>query len=492
MNQIKQFFFGCMVVGLMTACSSEEELGQTNVPDNREWNSINFSLGVEQGTQAKTRTIGDLDEWGLPKASYPQGLGIYMHKYDYNDKIETSEIITLNEEGSNNNREAKFFYAIDEDRTKITLARYEGVTQSEAFEVSIGEYNTKDGDKTLPSKNCDMFFFASQKNIRDVPFPMAEENWYPKDYPDARDEFGDKLFCTDGYFFQWKDKEHTKLALYLLVRNANKATEIEEVKEIVDWNTKKLDLTMKRLTACISIRMVLIDHFDPKTGNIVSLDVTEKNALEKTNEAVREYVKAKHPDLEKDFANFNAENIFIRKKMFREYPSTYDWATGPSMMDRTDLYLCSLDYPSWVGAYTTYEHGKIDVKGLTATCDNEPFIPVDGQFIPGVQLLLFMGIGQRDPSAPNNQGGYYDRVVRYLIPFGEETTASNSFHATPNTRTYIYVGLTLENIVELYKKLQEEPEEAQYSSRFASVSEIVLSSNQLIMTSEPYTGQHTH
>lgn len=78
MNKMKQIIFGFMAVAFMAACSSGEELGQEPQIDNKEWKSISFSTGVEQGTTVNTRTIGDLDPNSLPKAAYPEGLGIFI------------------------------------------------------------------------------------------------------------------------------------------------------------------------------------------------------------------------------------------------------------------------------------------------------------------------------------------------------------------------------------------------------------------------------
>ena len=101
-------------------------------------------------------------------------------------------------------------------------------------------------------------------------------------------------------------------------------------------------------------------------------------------------------------------------------------------------------------------------------------------------MVLFLGYGQRDKS-DHVQGGTYDSLISLTIPFGNgRDTGSNPYHVTPNTRTYIYVGITLEDLFQLYKRLyiDETPENATRGE--SAISNYTISPKQLIVTSEPY------
>lgn len=476
MNKMKQIIFGFMAVAFMAACSSGEELGQEPQLDNKEWKSISFSTGVEQGTTVNTRTIGDLDPNSLPKAAYPEGLGIYMHQYDV-DKEKTSESIVINEEGSSNNRIAHFVYRIDASNNLVHLKKDED--SSEEIAVRIAAKQTGN----IYPENCDLFFFASRKEVDKIQFPKVENNLYENEYPDAREEFGDKLFSSEGYFFQWKEfgKE---LGLYYILSNDYEASHVSkfEIVEVPNWEKMQLDLSMKRLTVCVSIRLMLIKEYgEDKVESIYNENKDLESAVDATNVALRKYVKSKgySDEVIKSFETFDVRNICVRKKILQRFPIVYDWKSGLSTKERGNLYLCNLDYPSWIDKSISYENGKYHIYGLTATCDNEPFIPfrLEHGDLPNIPLTLFLGIGDYETSEVS-------KLVSYIINI-------NTLSLRTNTHTYLYVGFTLQDIVDLYLMLSGQEDLVKTRSA-SSMPEVILPSNRLFITSEPYTGQHAH
>lgn len=479
MNQMKQIIFGFMAVAFMAACSSGEELGQEPQLDNKEWKSISFSTGVEQGTTVNTRTIGDLDNNSLPKAAYPEGLGIYMHKHDVETE-KTSESIVINEEGSSNNRIAHFVYKIDDKNNMVYLKKDEN--NSEEIAVRIAAKQTGN----IYPKNCDLFFFASRKEVNNIEFPKVENNIYDNIYSDAREEFGDKLFSSEGYFFQWKEPGK-ELGLYYILSNDYEASDVSkfEIVEVPNWEKMQLDLSMKRLTVCVSVRLMLIKEYgEDKVVSIYNENKDVESAVDATNEALRKYVKSKgySDKVIKYFETFDVRNICVRKKILEHFPIVYDWKEGlpTSSKYRGNLYLCNLDYPSWIDQPISYENGSYHIYGLTATCDNEPFIPFrlsSPGGLPKIPLTLFLGIG-------NHETNEVDRLISYTIKI--ENLSLNA-----NTHTYLYVGLTLQEIVDLCLKLSEQKDLVKTRSA-SSMPEVILPSNRLFITSEPYTGQHAH
>lgn len=486
--------------GLFSACSSDDELVRdgdtTQVEDNIEWESLSLNMGVPEGSLAdgnafNTKAMGDLDpETELPRASYPNALPVYLCLYDSNTGT-VAESLKIREENASSSSTVKYQYHLNTADNQV-LMKSPSDKDEDAIKVGIKEYQ----EGMVTSDGADLFFFASHNEIKDIQFPNldASEVWGPYGTESCK-EFGDKLFSTDGYFFQWNDAEHSRAGLYLVVRNDYKGNEVKEIKEIDNWQDAEWDLNMKRMTACVSIRLMLIDHYNSE-GTIENIAGIEQNtdfidARNFTNKAVQDYIAA-HSELEQQYPGitagmegFNVENIFVLKKALEDFPCIYDWANGLQSSNaaaRKDLLLCNLDFPAWVDAMTFYEHGSSKIRALTATCDNEPFIPADGTFIPRVDLALYMGIGQRDPSDTEN-GGTFGNVARYVIPFGDTTTGSNSYHVTPNTHTYIYVGLTLENIVELYRYLVLN---RQTKSSTAEIPTITLSPNQIQTVVEPY------
>lgn len=490
MKSFKHILLGFSLIGMLAACSSEDNTMPNPIePETKQWNKIKFSMDVNQG-ENNSRTTGDLDENKLPRATYPKKLGIYMHRY--NNAVEG--LITLKEEGTENGG-AEFYYNVDKANNKVTLKKTP--ESAEELTVKIIDYNN--------NNDLDLFFFASQKQIKNVEFPKVTNNQYEDKFPDAREEFGDKLFCTDGYMFKWKDKEKKTLGLYLVKRQVYPDEEVKEIQEIENWQQENLNILMKRLTACVSIRLMIVDSFKTATGagnntvytNIEGMDSEDipfEEGVKKTNAAFKKYVSEKHPDLVDRTQDFDIRNLLVRKKVLTNFPTTFDWEDGLKRERGyyKSLYLCNLNYPSWVDDIIDFNSSQNEshIHALTATCSNEPFIATDGQTIPGVELVLFMGIGKRDV---NNkpQGGTYNKLCTLTIPFYKndlESSYATRFQVMPNTHTYFYIGISLENLVELYRILNNVPKPNAARS-ISDISNVTISPQQVFMTSEPYTSK---
>lgn len=79
---------------------------------------------------------------------------------------------------------------------------------------------------------------------------------------------------------------------------------------------------------------------------------------------------------------------------------------------------------------------------MTATCDNEPFIPFrlsSPGGLPNIPLTLFLGIGDYETSEVS-------KLVSYTINI-------SNLSLNANTHTYLYVGFALQDIVDLYLML---------------------------------------
>lgn len=455
MNKLRNIFLFCAVVGLITACSSEEEMMKKS-EENFEWQELGLSLGVEEGAKVESRAMGDLDDNDLPKAKYPQDLGIFLHTYSDN---KYGKVITLNK--LNENRDAKFFYRISDDKNTIIIKNNDG----ESISVGIEEYSPE-----FKSPK-DLFFFASQEAVSNVPFPELNDDWVKqvKEWKDgATQEFGDKLFATEGYYFQ--KKETGKIGLFYIIRSVDSPTEIKEIVEVKDWEEEQLELSMKRLTACVSVRLVIVDSF--KGGAYVNIsgidELTEFEAAADATNAALHQKYSEHSD-------FDIKNLLVWKKAFRNYPSIFDWEEGLyTGKPRKALCLCNLDFPSKIDAVVDYSHGSNLLHSVTATCDNEPFIPVgvnNGGGLPNISIDMFLSVGSND--------GYdeKDGTLQLNVPF------SNDLAITPNTHTYMYVVITLENLAEFLDKWKESHSS---NTRAAIQEKIVLNPEQLIITSEPY------
>ncbi len=519
MKKMKQLLFGLMTAGLVVACTSENGIMPDEeiippVEDNRDWQKMDYELDVQQGEGALTRTIGDLDENDLPPAKYPSKCGIYLHTYDSGAGDYGSSVITLREPkgddyiGSDDDNKISYYYCVDDTHSdtypngKVSFKRSLDGGDTEEVSVKIAEYSSEPWP-------LELFFFTSQPQIKEVPMPEVEDNWYPKLYPDATKEFGDKLFSSEGYFFGWKDEKHSKLGLFYIARNDYEATEIKEIREINNWTSTSLSVKMKRMTACVTIRMILVKRYT-ESGYVASIDEVEMDkfdeAITLTDKALQAYIdsvknepyfKEKYTigDVATAMKTFSVANILVRKKVFKNFPSKFDWEKGLVTRDRFSCYVCDLNYPSWIDNVARYEHGSNIITGLTSTCTNEPFLPASGDGLPRITLDLFMGIGERNSTSGDIQGGTYKKLTIYSIPF-DQSDSDAGYSVSPNTHTYIYVGITLENIIELYYHLfignLSGKEPATRSDNSDDIPCITLPSHQMIVTSEPYISEHTH
>lgn len=471
MNKLKRNLLFLAISGIMSACSSEP-VEEIITPDNdRDWQEVNFASGVEEGTEGEgtisTRAKDELGPGGVPAAKYPDDLAIYMHEYS-GGKL--GEVITICTEGEA--KSGRFKYSMDKNNNEIYLKSSKG--DSKYLTLKIEEPNT-----TQPTS---LFFFASQMSVSEVELPRLpeEDDWYSDKYPNATTEFGDRLFATDGYFFGWKDAKREQISLYLLVRTKDPEEIVENVKivEIEDWEDSTLALKMKRLTSCLSVRLTIVDKYN-SDGTIVSIpgvfrddsdpEGATQNAIQKTDEALKQYIEANKNEIGIEIdPEFSVENIFIRKKILTDFPAVFDWENGLTTEKEkvAPLYLCNLNYPAWMNSVTSYEHGDSYIQGLTSICDNEPFIPADGVRIENrMQLHLFMGISDADHN--------YDKLMIVKIPI-------DSYDVHPNKLHSLYIGFTLKNVVDFYKKFNAS------SPSTRSVEEFILSPDQISITSEPY------
>lgn len=294
-----------------------------------------------------------------------------------------------------------------------------------------------------------------------------EQNLYKDEYPDATMEYGDRLFVSCGYFFAWKDKNEGVVGLYYYVHNDYEGHEKDEIREVEQWQTKTLDIYMDRKTACLSVRLMIVDSFDNGNWkNIAGLEdgADGETAIKYTNEALNKYLEDNNEPYK-----FEVQDLFIRKKVLTEFPSVYTLDDGFDTRygDRLPMFVCNLDYPAWMKESADFQNGNVSLHGLTSICDSEPFIPADEKNLSGISLHLFMGFG-------NAEKEEYDKAVVMKVDF------DNGYAVSANTVTRMYILFTLKNVVEFYKYFTNSTP----STR--SVEEFTLSPEQVVFASEPY------
>lgn len=489
-NLIKKLLIGTMT-GLMVACSSES--GEVIVPGDEEtvtgtWRQIKFATTVESGTTGNitTRRVGELDEaTDLPRAYYPRQLGIYLHKYSSTGSgTLDNTVLTICKEDEQDNTTGLFSFSVSEDKTQVIL---KGVDEDEGKTLSfpIGEV----GAGQPPS---DLFFFTSKSEPQNMECPVLDENPYPNTYPGARGEFGDDLFATDGYFFVWKDETKTVLSLYYIMQNDyvwNFVTDIP-----MDGTTAQqpstLNMRMKRMTSCLSLRLIIVDSFN-SNGTINNIKdmaqgISFDDAVDLTNDALKKHIEDAG-DLELA-ETVDVRNIFVHGKVLDNFPIRYNWINGLVTDLRQPVVVCHLAYPAWVNQVTSYPHGSSYLTGLTSQCDSEPFVPADTKKIPSVSFDLFVGVGQRDTTILDEEGGgTYRYAVKLRVPFEGNDGRGNAYQVFPNTRTYMYVALTLDNVFTLYRKIADAETNAEPASTrsLETIEEITIPAEQVFMTSEP-------
>lgn len=463
MDKLRKFFLLTAMIGFITACSSEEEIIEPKPETNGIWQEVNFSLGVLEGTPVNSRAIGDLNGNGVPKAEYPQDLGLYMQKYAYaSKKGEFDEKVVKLYDENTEGKAATFSYYIDTNNNEVTIKGNSTDSDEASFKIKIRE-SVKD------VWEGDFFMFTSQKEAGPIQMPRLdpEENLYPNTYKDATMEYGDRLFVSCGYFFAWKDKTKGVVGLYYYLHNDYEGNEKDEIREVDQWQTKTLDISMDRKTACLSVRLMIVDSFNNGTWkNIAGLEdgnVDVETAIKCTNEALSKYMV----DNKKSY-EIKVQNLFIRKKVLTGLPSVYTFDNGFDIYsERLPMFVCNLDHPAWMKEFTDFQNGSIYLHGLTSICDSEPFIPTDEKGLPGISLDLFMGFG-------NAETEEYNKAVVMKVDF------ENQYAVSANTVTRMYIFFTLKNVVEFYEHFTA----ATPSTR--SVEEFTLSPEQVVFASEPY------
>lgn len=483
---IKTLLVGVIAL-LITSCTKDDFTPPEN---NGVWQKVNIRTSVEEGQEASisTKQIGELDPvLGVPSAHYPDKAGLYIHKRTWKEgedrALLTKDVITLREENATSSSIEDFEYQID---TAAGVVRLKQETSREAqMTLKIEEtYNI--------SQPQDVFCFNSVKEASEtIDFPELDpaDNLYPTRYPNATAEYGDKLFTSTHYFFAWTDDSKTQVNLCTIDLASAEKGETGTIQEIVkidkDWNTSSWKLSMQRLTTCFSARLIIVDKFEASTGEFTNITGIDKStefdkALEATNVALKKYIDENSLDI----SDYDAKNIFVRKKLLSNFSYQYNWIdglvpNGPRPTSRKPLYLCNLDYPAWINSVTSFQNGKNYLYGVTSICDSEPFIPTSAIDIPRVELHFFIGIGERDETEhpdEENPGGTYDKAIILKVPF-----ADSSYLIPANKLQSLYVILTVKNLVQLYQKLQ-----APAVNTRSSEIEMTLPAEQLIIASEPY------
>lgn len=466
MDKLRKFFLLTAMIGFITACSSEEEIIEPKPETNGIWQEVNFSLGVLEGTPVNSRAIGDLDANGLPKAEYPQELGLYMQKYVYSDtsgKGEFNEKVVKLYDENTESKAATFSYYIDTNKNEVTIKGNPTDSDEASFKIKIRE-SVKD------VWEGDFFMFTSQKEAGPIQMPRLdpEQNLYKDEYPDATMEYGDRLFVSCGYFFAWKDKHEGVVGLYYFMNNDYEGHEKDEIREVEQWQTKTLDIPMNRKTACLSVRLMIVDSFDNGNWkNIAGLEdgkADRETAIRCTNEALNKYLENNNKPYE-----FKVQDLFIRKKVLTGFPRLYTLDGGFDIRNggRSPMFVCNLDYPAWMKEFTDFQNGNKYLYGLTSICDSQPFIPADEKDLPRISLDLFMGFG-------NAETEEYNKAVVMKVNF------DNQYAVSANTLTRMYILFTLKNVVDFYEHFTA----ATPSTR--SVEEFTLSPEQVVFVSEPY------
>lgn len=492
MNKIKHYAWAFMAMAFMSACSSEDNILPDGLtpPEARDWQTVNFDMGVDKGSAVSTPTTraqGELDPQGLPKAQYPENLGLYILKFSSSTQ-QISAGIALNEEGSGY-ASTQFVFSVDKENNTVTLAK----TEDAAEQTTIAVEDYEDGNIPTVNNQREQFFFSSQREVENCVLPQLDDpdNWLHSD--NAYTETGDKLFGSEGYFFRWKDAEKTELGLYNIRAREEGSYTIEEVDQ---WQTSQLDVRMQRLTSCVSICLMLIDHCDDQGvhHNIEGMgaETSPEDADQLAQTALSSYIAANRGTLDDNYpgaaeqllaqlegGSFSFKNIFVWKKIFNNFPVEYNWNGGYNTTSgaQGDLFLCDLDYPSWLDATVNFRHGNNNIYAMTAECDNEPFIPAFGEIDNELSLTLFMGMGKYDPSIDIMEGKP-ERIVSARIPL-----TGNNYSVAPNTRTYIYVSFTLKNIVELYYNLYLRNNNVRAA---AAAPQMTLSGNQVKTVTKSY------
>ena len=443
----------------MSGCSSDNELingSESNfIESDVEWVSAKLAdVYVVEGDNSSDLTTRSADEVDPntknPKSALPDGIDMYIAFYQ--DGELQKDAIKLDTENG-----YSFNYKITPSATDGDIVTFESVVDDKKVSLPLSSF---------PKSR---FIFTSFDPKDGTEFSLkkleAGENLYDTDknqlFPDAYEEYHDRLFSSDGMIFE---KEG---ASYVVKSIGNQSSNAHPVKV---WE----DVKLSRMTACITLSTVIVEGFDGQNPvNIKGMDktTTAAEAIKITDDRLHELG---YPE------NLSVIDIFTHKKGLQNFPIHYDFIDGvrASLGDeRGNVYLCNLDYPAWMEEISDYQYGDGDkhiMYGVSSQCDNYPFFPVtEFNDVRNINLLLFMGF--RDKTSTSTK----QTVLAYRVPINSLTLQYNRNH-------YLYLALTVQNIVDMYKKFLEE--DAKYPKTRGVDEPIIIDipSEQLIMRSEPY------
>lgn len=452
---LRYFYILFLTASLLTACSSEENLVENANDDvDAGWIIAKVSTSVMEGetedlgnqgsgSVASSRALEDLNENYHPKGKYPSGLPVYLRFYKSNAL--STEYIELNKAG-------EFRFRKDEE---------------DPNKYWFQDENNKEVEFVSADNGDNVFFFSSVKeNMIDLPMIQKEDDNYFDG--NARLDYGDKLFATDGYFFKVSGG---KIQLYQKVTGGSPI-------QVEDWEEgSTIKLQMKRMTTCVSICTLIIKEFERNSDG--SFRPVPIPGFESNEEDVNVVGKATLNAFKEASIPCLVSEIFTRKKVLTNYPYRYDMVNGLICNDnyfRTNVYLCNREDPSYVDYVGRFLYGKNGgenayITGMASDCDSYPFLP-SGE-IAQSELRLYMGVRK------HNSTNLEQVFVPFVLPLSQ-----SSLTLTANKHTYFYVCITLDNIKQLVEKCNY-PDGPSTKTR-AIQEEIVLNPEQLIVTSEPY------
>lgn len=444
MNNCKYLFAALLVGGLMSGCSSENEVTDEGQSPNSNigWVNAKVNTSVVKGDNENafnenegvlTRGMDEVDpELKNPKGEFPEGTDLYI-AFHINGELSKDKFIELDKANG-----YAFSYRIGDGNEAKALSEEE--VEVHFMGVDKKEVTLKYSD--ISGKNRFIFtsFNPSQGTQFDLKKMDAGENRYPDFIKDPYVEYHDKLFSSDGMFF---DKEGDK---FVVKSQANGSIHTSPVTQ---W-----DVTLRRMTACITLSTIIIEKFDEnnKPVNIDGINsLTPKDkVIELTDERLH---KAGYPK------TLSVIDIFTREKVFQEFPIRYDFITGPITDNegRGNVYLCNLEKPAWMDEVDDYQFGdnggagEHTIVGVASQCDNYPFFPSTKFEVRDISLLLFMGI--RDRSLKDSEDEVSKQtILAYEIPVAE----SEGLKLQHNRNHYLYLALTVNDIMKMYKDFNKQ------------------------------------
>lgn len=441
MNNCKYLFAALLVGGLMSGCSSENEVtdeGQS--PDsNIGWVNAKVNTSVVKGDNENegafnknegvlTRGMDEVDpELKNPKGEFPEGTDLYIAFY-INGELSKDKFIELDKANG-----YAFSYRIGDGNEAKALSEEE--LEVHFMGMDKKEVALKYSD--ISGKN--RFIFTSFNPSQGTQFGLkkmnAGENRYPDFIKDPYVEYHDKLFSSDGMFF---DKEEDKFVV------KSQASGSIHTSPVTQW-----DVTLRRMTACITLSTIIIEKFEnnnPVNINGITSSTPKDEIIKLTDARLHE---AGYP------RTLSVTDIFTREKVFQQFPIRYDFIDGPITDDldyRGNVYLCNLEEPAWMDETSKYQFGDDNggagehtIVGVASQCDNYPFFPSTGFEVRDISLLLFMGI--RDRTLKDSEDAVSKQtILAYEIPVAQ----SEGLKLQHNTNHYLYLALTVDDIMKMY------------------------------------------